>query len=349
MKILYVGSLSKRGTCFQRMQAMKDLEHEVHSVDAEPQNVRRLQNPFFYRFKRKVFGPSDLAGVNKRILQLVKGDNYNILWIDKGLTIRAETLRAVRGIKPNTIIVAYSPDDMLNPDNQSKQYLDSICLYDVHVTTKSYNINELMKLGAKDVYFVNNAFCPHTHRHFSVDDLDKKLLGGTVGFIGSFERERAYSIAFLSKHGIEIKIWGDWPQSWAKKLGLTTINVTGKRLSGDEYARAICSFDININFLRKVNRDLQTTRSIEIPACGGFMLAERTQEHLLLFKEGIEAEFFSTNEELLSKVQYYLVHDEERKRIARCGYERCINGGYNNQNRLNEVLAYIQSKFTMVQ
>ena len=58
-------------------------------------------------------------------------------------------------------------------------------------------------------------------------------------------------------------------------------------------------------FLRKVNRDKITTRSIEIPACRGFMLAERTKAHENLFQENIEADLFSNNNELYEKIKYF--------------------------------------------
>lgn len=64
------------------------------------------------------------------------------------------------------------------------------------------------------------------------------------------------------------------------------------------------------------------------------MLAERSSEHLELFAEGREAEFFDSDAELLDKVRYYLNHPAERQRIAHAGRERCVRGGYSNQHRL---------------
>jgi spore maturation protein CgeB len=163
-----------------------------------------------------------------------------------------------------------------------------------------------------------------------------------VGFIGDFEIERAQSIFYLAQNDVPVRIWGP---NWDRKCQLSHPNmrIEGKPLWGDDYAKAICSFDINLVFLRKINRDLQTTRSIEIPACGGFMLSERTNEHLELFEEGEEAEFFSTNEELLEKTRHYLNHQERREQIARSGRERCLRSGYSNQERIKEMIRIIES------
>ncbi|TMA32607.1 MAG: glycosyltransferase family 1 protein, partial [Deltaproteobacteria bacterium] len=104
-----------------------------------------------------------------------------------------------------------------------------------------------------------------------------------------------------------------------------------------DYPRVLSATQINLGFLRKMNRDLQTTRSIEIPACRAFMLAERTSEHLGLFEEGKEAEFFGSFEELLAKCRYYLARDLERRRIADAGHRRC-HAGYTTTHRVIEIL-----------
>lgn len=341
MKILYVGPLNRGGTCLQRMQALKDLGHEVTGVDTTPEDVWKKQKQFLYRVRRKILGPSDLAGINERILQLLKEYVYHILWIDKVLTIKAETLRTVKRGSPKTVIAGYSPDDMLNPDNQSHQFLRALPFYDIYFTTKSYNVQELKGLGCPTVMFIHNAFDPKTHRPMVVTEEDRLKFGGSVGFIGSYERERAGSIFYLAEKGIPVRVWG---LGWNKcRFPHPNMKIEGRTLLGDDYARVICSFDINLSFLRKINRDLQTTRSVEIPACGAFMLAERTEQHQQLFEEGKEAEFFSTNKELLEKVHYYLAHERDQRRIAAAGRERCLKSGYSNHSRLKIMLEKVAS------
>jgi len=338
MRILYVGPLWKGSTCLQRMQAMQDLGYEVVPVDTEPEDTRDKQKRFFYRAKRKLFGPSDLASANYLICQLVKESHIDILWLDKAMTIKAESLRIVRQVSPKTVVAGYSPDDMAGKHNQSRAFLDGLPLYHVFFTTKSYGVKEIEALGVPRAIFIGNAYDPNMHRPVKISEEEEKRFGGPAGFIGDYEIERAQSMFFLAKHGIPVRIWGP---NWDRECGLRHPNmrVEGRPLWGDDYVKAICSFDINLHFLRKINRDLQTTRSIEIPACGAFMLAERTDEHLKLFKEGEEAEFFSTNEELLKKVKYYLKYKEKREQIAQSGRERCLKSGYSNHDRIKQMLA----------
>ncbi|MGA2160296.1 MAG: glycosyltransferase [Dehalococcoidia bacterium] len=254
----------------------------------------------------------------------------NIVMIEKGLMVHPDTLRKLKTLK--TFLIHYSHDDQFNPANQSRHYLAGIPLYGLHVTTKSYNVEELLQAGATKVVFQDNGFDPSIFYPRDVSPIDRQRLGSQVGFIGGWEKERAESILYLAGHGVSVTVWGP---GWKgrRELNHPNLKVEGKGLWGEDYPLAICSTDVNLCFLRKINRDLQTTRSIEIPACGGFMLAERTDEHRRLFEEDKEAAFFSCNNELLEKVLYYVKHADERLKIAEAGKARCHSGGYSFEER----------------
>jgi spore maturation protein CgeB len=337
--ILYVGSLEPGGTSLQRMQAMIDLGHEVVPVNGRL-DFHNKGLPIIHRIMYKIGVPIDSTKVNHRIRHLIKERVFDLLWIDKGLTVTPRTLKIVREISPKTLIAGYSPDDMTVRNNNSLFFLRGLIFYHVYFTTKSFGVRELEELGAARAIFIGNAYDPKTHRQMAVSPEVRRNFGGPVGFIGAYERERAESLFFLAQHGLPVRVWGP---NWKEKCkhSQPNLKIEGKCLWGEDYARGICSFDINLGFLRKINRDLQTTRSIEIPACSAFMLAERTNEHLDLFEEGKEAEFFETNKELLEKVRYYLSHEQERQRIAQAGRERCIRSGYSNHERLKEMLMRI--------
>jgi hypothetical protein len=331
-RLLYVGTQVEGGTCRQRMIALRELGHQVATIDTQPHAVEQSEHSFSYRIRRKLIGPADLANANEQIIRYVDQQEIDVLWIDKGLTITSQTLQHTRRTLPRCIIAGYSPDDMAARHNQSRQFLGHLPFYDVFFTTKSYGVEELAALGCPRVEFIGNAYDPNTHRPMAVTDETRRRLGGPVGFIGDYEIQRAESMLFLAVNGISIRIWGP---NWHKcKLAHANLRIERQCLWSDDYASAICAFDINLGFLRKINRDLQTQRSIEIPACQGFMLAERTTEHADLFQEGQEAAFFASYEELLEKTKHYLNHATERRQIAENGLRRCRTSGYSNHDRL---------------
>jgi hypothetical protein len=205
-------------------------------------------------------------------------------------------------------------------------------LYDLHITTKSCNVQELKQAGAVDVLFTDNGYDPSVFYPRRVSPHDRQRLGSQVGFIGYWEAEWARSILYLATNGISVRVWGP---GWTghHELDHPNIRIEGRLLWAEDYPLAISATDINLCFLRKVNRDLQTSRSMETPSCGALMLAERTEEHRRLFEEDKEAVFFSSNDELLEKVRYYTVHADERQKIAVAGRQRCHIGGYSYEER----------------
>ncbi len=339
VNILYVGDLWEGSTAGHRMNALS----KIGTCDAVDSTIRPRAAwlKYLHLASIKLKWHWDLRGINRAILDKSNARAYDVLWIDKGLHIYPDTLKKIKSKNPNCFIISFSPDDMFNPANQSWWYVRGIGLYDLHVTTKSYNVEELKSMGARNVFFIDKAFAPEVHRKMVLTLDEKSELSCDVGFIGSWEKDRDEYIQYLAGQGINVTVTGSpWIKMSARHPG---IKVIPAEFWGEAYAKVINATKINLCFLKKGNRDLQTARSIEIPACGGFMLAERTKEHQRLFTEDREAVFFSTKEELLQKVKYYLANDMAREEIAERGYDRCRHSGYDNFSRLSQVFAYIKS------
>ncbi|NOQ29826.1 MAG: glycosyltransferase [Helicobacteraceae bacterium] len=322
-----------------------------HMVDSVVNN-KNIENEILYLYEKKeitfmnkVFTklklPLDYDNLNKRLLAKVSEYKPDIILIAKGNNIFPSTLNKLKYNYPNAKLISWSLDDMYAWHNRSFYYTLGLKYYDTVFTTKSYNIEELKSLGAKKVKFLYQAYSKIYHKSCNeCNDIKDKA---DVLFIGFGEKERFESINYLAKHGIKVTIYG---ANWHKKEFNNyhnNIKINDYPLFGKDYSNTIsCSF-INLCFLRKINRDLHTSRSIEIPACGGFMLAERTQEHRELFEEDKEAVYFSSNEELLDKVKYYIKNTNERKNIAQSGYNRCINSNYSYDNMLDKILEGIKN------
>jgi spore maturation protein CgeB len=336
LRILYVADLSPGSTCWQRLRAFESLGCTLTPVDTGVLAHRQRDREFRERLRRRLAGPRDWTGANHQMLAHAAAAPFDIAWIDRGLTVEAATLMALRRLQPGCRIIGYSLDDMNARHNQSPQFLAHLRWYDVFFTTKSFGVDELVGLGCRRAVFSANGFDPATHRPLRLSAEERRRYGGAVGFIGTWEAERGDALYGLACSGVSVRVWGNGWERQRRRHPL--LRIEGRAVYDDEYGVAINAFDINLCFLRKLNRDQQTTRSVEIPACGAFMLAERTPEHLALFTEAREAEYFGSQAELREKVDHYLRHPQRRQQIAAAGRRRCERDRYSYAARLEAML-----------
>ncbi|MEM7306328.1 MAG: glycosyltransferase [Planctomycetota bacterium] len=344
-RILFIGDLRPHSRSAQRLSALRGAGHEVRAIstvqiDLPPPDGRpaRLSD----RVRHRLGVPSDRLKASHQLVRAVSLDpRYDLLWVEKALCLRPWALRRARVSEPDLRVVFFSEDDMLPRANGSLWFRRALPLYDVVLTTKSFNARpeELPSLGARRVEALHKSFDPDVYRPLEVTDEDRERLGARVGFIGTYERERAASLLTLARAGIEVRVFGNgWERLDERHPGL---RVERRPVYGDDYVRAVCATDVNLGFLRRANRDQHTDRSVEIPACGGFLLAERSDEHSALFKEGREAEFFASDGELVEKVRRYLDEPERRANVAAAGRARCLAGGYRHVDWLARALALV--------
>ncbi|CAN0474731.1 unnamed protein product, partial [Discosporangium mesarthrocarpum] len=291
LRILLVADLNADSKGLGRARALRDLEVHTTALSHTVVSENDTGYPPISMLDRvlwKIGIQLDKTGINRRLIAAARNLEPHIVWIEKGNMIRPSTLRELHRIVPETAIVSYSEDDMFLAHNRTWAYLKSLPYYDCVFTTKAPNVGpaELPALGARRVVAVDKAYDPHMHAPVEVTESDVERYGADVGFVGSYEEARARSLSFLAENGVTVRVWGN---GWEALADIPAgLSIEGRPVVNSQreraYTKTLCATRINLGFLRKLNRDTQTDRTVEIPACGAFMLAERSDDHLRLFE-----------------------------------------------------------------
>lgn len=337
-KLLFVSNSSpdRLNHILDGFLSLKDLEIKV--LD---QNITHRQSSLSSRLFEKFKIPRDFDNLNGRLLDMVKIYNPDIIFVVKGNLIYAKVLAHIRNTYPATKLVSWSLDDMFAWHNRSLFYTLGLKFYDFVFTSKSYNVDELKSLGAKKVIFLYQAFSQKYHKPYRLNANLGKVID--ILFIGFAEKDRFEYLEYLASNNLKISVYGS---GWNRKKytkHYDNLEIHPYDLIGDDYARAISNAKITLCFLRKANRDLHTSRSIEIPAIGGFMIAERTDEHKVLFEEDKEAVYFESKHELLEKIAYYLANDSARESIRLEGLKRCETEDYSYNSMAKKIMEHLNA------
>jgi spore maturation protein CgeB len=333
MRILYIGQLWEGGTARERMKVLNGLGHSTVPFDITPfaRSMPRVFQSIAWRFNA---GPV-VSKMNRTLRQEAGGlQGVTYIWVDKGVWIYPETLEHLKKVT-GAQTIHYTPDSQIF-SQQSRHFTSSIPLYDTLVTTKEWEVDAYKRAGAKRVMLTYQGY---DSRFFprKVGGAELAAFGSDVCFVGHTQPHYAEKLKAISSLNIGLRVWGDaWPRyaeknSWAQRI-------VGKGLWGESYPVALACAKIGLGLLGKHIPETSTTRTFEIPAMGTFLLAERTTLHQQLFDEGKEADFFSSDEEMLEKMRFYLRHDGARNRIAAAGRARCERSGYSSRDLLKRIL-----------
>jgi spore maturation protein CgeB len=323
------------------MHALASFGHEIIPFDTTPWTTAQAWNRIFCSLAHRTNWGPNVWGFNKALSNHSRSvGDVDLIWVDKGRWLYPETLDLLKH-HLDCRALHYTPDPQL-AFNQSRYFERCMSRYDWVVTTKPFECEMYRNHGAQNVLFVLQGFdsrfatyqsAPQEHADWRSD----------VCFVGHCEKHYAETLMAASDEAGQLKIWGPkWPR-YATKNTWARPYVCGNGVWGEDYLRALSHTKIGLGFLTKKGiPETTTTRSFEIPALGTFLLAERTDDHLSLFEEGKEAEFFGSNDELKDKIRFYLAHEDVRKKIAASGRERCLRSGYASTEQLKKILTEIK-------
>jgi spore maturation protein CgeB len=278
--------------------------------------------------------------LNRALVDQAAAFSPDIILIGKGRWFTPAALEAARKVSGATL-VNWATDDPFNRADNSRDLVKSIALYDLYVCTKKDIMSDVRRARCANVAYVRFGYKPEVHfPEPPATDEERERFACDVMFAGGCDAHRtAYFEAVIRAiPDLRLRLYGMY---WERVRALRPY--ARGLAAGREYRLAVGGAKIAVNLVRRANRDDHVMRTFEIPACGGFMLAERSSTHDELFLEDHEAAFFGLPEEFIAKVRGYLARDEDRIRIAAAGHRKITQGRHTYADRLAEIIEAAQA------
>jgi len=333
-----LGDSNANTTSYHRFKALERIGHCVVVHDpflfCKKYLISFLGGRFHYR--------TGYHFLQSRIIQFLKFINFldvDVIWINGGELFGKNALQYIRNLNIPTIL--YNNDDPTGGRDGMRFHslLSSLPYFDLCVVMRQLNIAEFESRGAKNVIRLTMSYDEVAHKCYeNFNDIPQKYISD-VCFVGTWMKNEGRDIflkALIDK-GINISIWGD---RWEKSPHFKTLKkyYKGPSIGGKDYVAAIQGAKICIGMLSKGNRDTHTTRSFEIPYIGGLLCAERTSEHLEMFKDKEEAFFWDNADECISICKYLLsnLHTVEQVKLA--GHKKILELKVGNEDICKKIL-----------
>ena len=292
------------------------------------------------RVERRILSGPGIRRIRRNLLQTVRQERPDVTLLYQGHYCDRDTVEQLRQI---TFVTGYHNDDPFG-ERQSmlryRHFFPALPLYNGFHVYRQCNVQDAIDAGVPRVKVLMSYYLPWLDypRKLSANELEH--WGCEVVFAGHFENDmRLECMTKLVRNNIRTRIYGG-ERRWRPVLPrdvYAEVNPVSAAF-GESYRKALCGAKIAVSFFSKWNRDQYTRRSFEIPACGVFMLSERTEAMQEMFTEGKEAAYFSSSDEFLDKVRFYLKNSDARDRIAKAGYQQVTTAGHDIYSRMKQWL-----------
>ena len=275
--------------------------------------------------------------LNLALLKKVKDVRPALIIFVRCDEVLPETLKTMRIISPASFLIAYHNDNPFVGTIRRfamRHYRASLAFVNLALVYRPSNVRCALAEGAKHVEVFLPWFIRERHKPVPGDERNDVI------YIGHFENDgREGILQALYKAGIQVRVYGTgWEKAQSRIPWLAKQKIC--QVWGTEYSALLSNAKISLVFLSAKNRDVYTRRCFEIPACGSLLMAPRTKELQQLFREGEEAVFWNSAEDLVSRVNHYLKNDKLRATTATAGRIRLLHDGHDEYARARQIIAW---------
>ena len=343
MRILYLSQDVYGSLTWSFERAFRKLGCTVDLVDCvgTPEMERIPGGPFSRRVAFRVLRPWVRWSIRRRLTREIRGQ-YDMVFFHKTNEVPPGFLKEVRERTGGKLYCFY-PDHPyhVNGVNANSFTVGVVAATDCYFIWGRFIAPALSRAGARRVEHLPFGWDPDLHYPPALSPTERERYRSQVAFVGSHSEERAAWFSCLLDH--DVGLWGPgWGRATRRDARFAKA-VRGPARVGREFAKVYAAADIGVNLIQ-VYGNGHNMRTFEAPACGGFVMSNRTEELVRMFREGEEIVCFSTPEELREKVAYYLERPAERARIARNSWERIQGDTY--LERARRILAVFEEHRT---
>lgn len=267
------------------------------------------------------------AQVTKAISDAVKSTRFDVMFVFKGDFVENKAILRFGGMK-----VHYHPDDSAKLENTSSQYIAAEKYYDIHITTKLHNVNELKARTDARVVFVQCAYDPAWHTPQSFASISR------VGLIGTRRPDRTHFMEDCARStNQKMLIAGS---GWRGERNLVRLAEVRGPQFGLDFSKYASQAPIQLGVLNSANRDTHTCRTFEIPAAGALFVGEWTEEHEEIFSTPNSAMLYRNPEEALDMISFAEGNPAFVDKARRVGYATILGGRNTYRDRASDLLRY---------
>lgn len=326
-RILLVGKISSDSSIYTYatsfLHALRELGFLVDAF-----NVKRNYLPWPAAHHDSL--PSWLKRINNIIINwrlkvAVRQSKADFVFVIKGENIFPTVIRMMQ--QQGCYVINFYPDNpfCLWNGNSTGHLLYALPLYDLFLIWSRDLMPLLLAAGSRRVEYFPFAYDPMViNASTVVSDENYAHYATDICFAGSWDTEREYWLTALCKAmpHLRIAIWGNgWDRVAGENARLRDC-LRGIAIYGGEMVKLFKCSSIVLNFVRKQNMEGHNMRTFEALASGAFLITQRTKDQSSdPFSEDYNIVCFSTLEELIKKISYYLEHPEARLLIVQRGMQ----------------------------
>lgn len=328
VRLVIVGQSGEADVGAHFVAAAHQLGMAVQLLAAEAAQSRsRLVRALLWRCGRR---PAHLGSFSREVVRRAGEFEATHLLTTGFAPVTAPALAALeaRGILSTNFLT----DDPWNRAQFSPWFLKILPRYDAVFSPRRMNLDDLRRLGCRIVSYLPFAY--HPGLHFAAEGASPAEGTVDVLFAGGADADRLPCVRVLKATGLSLALYGGY---WDRHTDLRPHAFGIADLA--TLRRVTPAAKIVLCLVRRANRDGHAMRTFEVPAMGGCMLAEDTEEHReILGADGECAVFFRNEREMVGKAKWLLGHPEERSRLAQAAHLRITGGQNTYADRLRTIL-----------